>query len=742
MAWLQARPLRSDAAAILLLTLLWAFYFWRVITPDPLNQVSYPAGDFSGQFLSFGAYQARRLLAGEIPLWNPYNYGGHPFIGDTQAAVFYPPRLLTIFISRLTGGWSYAALQAEAVAHVWLASVLMYAFVRRITGSTTAGLVSAITLAYGGYLTGYPPLQLAVLEAGVWLPLALLGIFNAARPGAWSVRWLTVTALALGLSLLAGHPQTSLWLTYVLIAYFVHRAARRKLPWRHTLPLLAATLAAGYALAGVQILPGLEYMQRTVRAALPFDELAHGFPLRDLLGLVIPNVLSLWSPLYSGIAALALAAVAVWARRESARLWGAVVLIALLLSLGGATLVYRLGYFVLPGLSWFRGQERAAFVVAHGVAILAGMGASAVLGGFEGQRALRRSLAVAAIAAWVLAVEVLVLGTFLRQVQEVPLADGAVFLAILLTITWALLGQFGPAAGGRVWQAALVALIAFDVMSLSWHTNWEPVPASERVLYSTRMVEAVQADAELYRVDGRLGLGENHGSLLGIQDIRGTSPLMLLSLERYVSTLPAYRVNELLAVRYVFTDWTQLEVPSTLVTSDQVYGPTWNLHRIDDPLPRAWIVYAVAVVQDDAQALGLLSEPAFNVRTTALLTEAPAISLPEEAPQGAQVEVTRYRPEEIIVEVETPADGILIISEWDYPGWQAEVDGSPSRILRANAGLRALALSAGHHTVTLRYRPVSVRLGAGASLAACAMLLGVFGLDSIRQRRKTPAHTG
>ena len=28
---------------------------------------------------------------GEIPLWNPYNNGGLPFIADTQAAVFYPP---------------------------------------------------------------------------------------------------------------------------------------------------------------------------------------------------------------------------------------------------------------------------------------------------------------------------------------------------------------------------------------------------------------------------------------------------------------------------------------------------------------------------------------------------------------------------------------------------------------------------------------------------------------------------
>jgi len=98
-AWFTRRPRLADAAALVILTLLWSFYFWRVLTPDPNNQVSLPQGDYSGQFFAFGDYQARRLLAGEIPLWNPYNNAGHPFLADTQSAVFYPPRLITIVIS-------------------------------------------------------------------------------------------------------------------------------------------------------------------------------------------------------------------------------------------------------------------------------------------------------------------------------------------------------------------------------------------------------------------------------------------------------------------------------------------------------------------------------------------------------------------------------------------------------------------------------------------------------------------
>ena len=135
--WLLKRPWRADLAAILALTLLWALFFWQALTPNPANQVSLEEGDFSGQFYAFGAYQARRILAGEVPLWNPYNYAGHPFLADVQTAVFYPPRLLTIVLSASLPPyhWTYGALQLEAVAHFWLAALFMYLFVRTLTGS-------------------------------------------------------------------------------------------------------------------------------------------------------------------------------------------------------------------------------------------------------------------------------------------------------------------------------------------------------------------------------------------------------------------------------------------------------------------------------------------------------------------------------------------------------------------------------------------------------------------------------
>ena len=101
---------RRDLVAAGLLLALWLFFFWRLFTPVAADQASLRQGDFSGQFVAFGAYQFQRLSQGQIPLWNPWNNAGMPFLADPQTAVFYPPRLLTIALANLFGGWSYHAL--------------------------------------------------------------------------------------------------------------------------------------------------------------------------------------------------------------------------------------------------------------------------------------------------------------------------------------------------------------------------------------------------------------------------------------------------------------------------------------------------------------------------------------------------------------------------------------------------------------------------------------------------------
>ena len=183
------------------------------------------------------------MLAGRLPLWSPGSFAGFPFAADAQAAVFYPIRWLTILLSAPVG-FSYYVLTLEGLFHIWLAGLFTYLLVTDQTGKPWAGTLAAVAFALGDYLISYPLLQLAVLETIVWLPLILWLLRRGVRPdrlagGACSkpvrsasLPYLLAAGVVWGISLTAGHPQTFLHLSYLVLAYYLFLTLRAGWSWR------------------------------------------------------------------------------------------------------------------------------------------------------------------------------------------------------------------------------------------------------------------------------------------------------------------------------------------------------------------------------------------------------------------------------------------------------------------------------------------------------------------------------
>ena len=76
------------------------------------------------------------------------------------------------------------------------------------------------------------------------------------------------------------------------------------------------------------------------------------------------------------------------------------------------------------------------------------------------------------------------------------------------------------------------------------------------------------------------------------------------------------------------------------------------------------------------------------------------------------------------------------------PDWVAQVDGAATPLSPADVLFQSLAVPAGHHLVTLRYRPASVTEGLVASGLGILGLVGLFvvpwGLARRRARSRTP----
>lgn len=732
-----SRRAAPDVLAVSILCLLWALFFWRLLTPNALDRTMLIEGDFSGQFVAFGAYQFARLDAGEIPLWNPYNNGGLPFIGDTQAALFYPPRLLTMLLVKISGaGWTYQALQVEMMLHVLGYSLAMYLFVRRITqqaaGSHYGAFAAATIAAYGGFLSGYPPLQLALLEAAVWLPLALLGLFEATRKPTPAWGWVWFAGVCLGVSWLAGHPQTSFFSTYLLLAYLAFHAHRQGWRWRHgwTGALVLGLVTVG--IAAVLLLPGLEYLSQTARTALGFDAKGNGFPFQDVVQFLFPAVVSLYSPLYIGVSALVLAGVGLLARQSERLFWGCTALVALGLSFGANSVLFHALYAVLPGLSFFRGQERAAFLVSVSLAVLAGTGLSHLssLGDTVHEHIRRMAAGVLAVCGILTAVMfALWLGNPSAFGQPIGAMTFSTLVAgLLVAALWT--------ASGRILLALVCGLIVFELFSVNMdNVNYRP--ADHDPLAPSALVQRVQADQDgVFRVDGdNSGLPGNYGSLYQLQDMRGISPLFLDGPHGIIEReLPSERDWEVFAVRYVISRAEALPAAAERLISAEYRGEPMHLHRLTDPRPFALLVYDAAVVDSDAFARALLADPAFNPRSTIILEQAPGLPLPDDPPAAASAVITAFTPEHLVIQVSTPDNALLSLAMVDYVGWRASLNGQPIERLRAYGALTALMIPAGDHQVELVYDPVSFRAGAFISLTTLVLTGGLAGWTIWRRR--------
>jgi hypothetical protein len=151
--------------------------------------------------------------------------------------------------------------------------------------------------------------------------------------------------------------------------------------------------------------------------------------------------------------------------------------------------------------------------------------------------------------------------------------------------------------------------------------------------------------------------------------------------------------------------------------------------RNKNALPRAWLVAEAETVTSEDALMRIRGQGlAFDPRHTALL-EVDANNLPQ-LPGGvvsslATARVTDHSDNKLHIETNADSKTILIVSEVNYPGWVATVDGNPATIYQADYVLRGVEVPAGSHQVVMRYTAPAARRGAIISLATLLFVIGM-----------------
>jgi hypothetical protein len=153
------------------------------------------------------------------------------------------------------------------------------------------------------------------------------------------------------------------------------------------------------------------------------------------------------------------------------------------------------------------------------------------------------------------------------------------------------------------------------------------------------------------------------------------------------------------------------------------------VHRVPDPLPRAFVVGRARVAPVGRGWRALIASD-FDPAREVVLPEGPVL----DSGATGTARIVDRRPDRVEVDVELDGPGYLVLVDAYDPGWQASIDGRTTRVLRANVAFRAVQVPAGAHRVRFVYRPLSVKVGVGVSVLA-AVVAAVLALAGLRRTR-------
>ncbi len=755
-----------------------ALWFRFNAPPGRLGEKVFPA-DLIFYYYPMTEYASERLAKGDLPLWNPQQCCGVPFLATAQVAVFYPGTWLSLVMPVGT------ALKTLMFGEVLLGGLFAALFFRALGVSHYAAGIGGVLFIFACILgqTFWPPEVSAIM----WMPLLFLCVEKFVRQGKW--RWWAAFTVATTLQILAGFPQFLVYTFYLLGPYAIVRLVHCSIGGQYESDQLirrgvglgfACALALG--LAGAQVLPTKElvdnsargeglaeqevqYLEQTGWKPPDAEQIAHNAfdPRPKLIAFDFLNDAG-----YLGMATLFMIALAIVVGWRKHLTWFFLIAAgaSLLLSFGyhlWSGWLYRL-YEALPTGSMFRTPTRFKLLTFFSLISLAVFGIDQFRTGLpelRRDRTLRLAAGLAGIVVLALACRLstplgivlalvaagLLAGSFfLFRHAWAPVALAAGLLVLLLFDLAHATGRCGvlrdiPVQWGQCLHfrgAGLVRPWAFAGIV----TDKEKVPGHSRIcpLY-LKPVKVIRPLERFYSVCDYEALLPKRWTLAG-RAMGGDRwrTMYRVDRRRFEGFYDMASVTYLVVPRgpkkymdprgwdwdrYDFKTWAPEGAPPELRAAE---------YRNRDALPRAYLVSRFDVCGPE-EALSRIAAGNFEYQTTVLLEKAPGMVPLSDSPAREPATIVSYSPERVEIQTRSQGERLLVLTDTYFPGWKAFVDGVPTEILRANYLFRAVRVRSGLHTVVFEYQPASFRNGVALSLTSLAGFAVLSAASWFRGRR-------
>ncbi len=714
-------------------------------------------------------FAIKSLETWEIPLWNPYNFSGTPFLANFQSGVFYPFNLL-MSIFGIALGWVI-----YIIAQPILAGIFTFLFLRQNNLSKTASVFGAITFAFSSYMVVW--LQYGIIgHAALWLPLALLLIDKNIKKFTILTSFLLI--LSLTLSILAGYIQISIYVFIFSLTYLIYKIMSEKKKFLLIINYVPIFVLP-FFLSSFQLLPTFELFSQSARNSFSTDAIRNMLiPLYHTVTTFIPDFFgnpatrNYWlngtyieRVTYIGVSPLIFIFISFF-QKKSKPYW---FFIAWLLFVYIFTLNTPFGVFInslhVPFISTGI-PTRIIFLFSFSASVLSAIGLNNWL---KVRKTTYQPLIIVGFIYLFLWIFVLIAPYFLKYswISDLSVSKKNLILPSFIFIL-SLLALFPF----RKYKNIAIIVLIIIVFDLFYFFNKITPFSSVQFLYpQTKVFSEIK---KIGGIDRSWGYGSgyietNFQTHEKIYSAEGYDPLIIKRYMELVTMardgkipkiIPRSDVNipqdgkslrenvyrkkilDLLGIKYItFKDdsisnrWQ----PNNEVFPKDQYSliwqdSPWQIYENNEVLPRYFLTDSFVVENDKEKILTRLYDGKRDAKTVILEEN---LSIPIQKGRG-EVELIRYSAGKITLSVDTPSNNILFLSDNFFPGWKVFIDNKVNKIYRANYAFRAVPVLKGKHNVEFIYGPDSFKIGFIISLISFLSIV-IYVIIHLRFKNNEPS---
>ncbi len=219
-----------------------------------------------------------------IPLWNPYNFAGTPFLANFQSSIFYPLNILYFFLPQIIAWEILLFIQPI------MAAFFMYLFLSHFRLQRPAIWLGTISFGFSGFMLVWSQENIVVAQSALWLPFVLFGIEGYLKnKNLW---YCLIAIIALTCSILGGFMQITFYIFAFSFLYSLFRIKTLKLPFFRYMLRITFIYIFSLCLSAMQLLPSIEAFLESPRstssAAYLFDR--YLLPVTHFINAFVPDI--------------------------------------------------------------------------------------------------------------------------------------------------------------------------------------------------------------------------------------------------------------------------------------------------------------------------------------------------------------------------------------------------------------------------------------------------------------------